>query len=83
MIDIKLEKCIIKPLMNLLKIFPDCFVTSKIIKKLLTALYADDNILHVNEESGTALFLCKKMGILVYILIILTLVIMMKTILKL
>ena len=63
MIDIKFEKCIIKPLMNLLKFFPDWFVTSKINKKLLTALYADDNILHVNEESGNALFLCNKMGI--------------------
>ena len=28
-----------------LKLVPDWFVTSKIFKKLLTALYADDNIL--------------------------------------
>ena len=62
MIDIKLEKCMVKPLMNLLKFFPDWFVASKIIKKLLTALYADDNILHFNEDSANALFVCNTVG---------------------
>ena len=31
---------------------PDCFVTSKMIKKLYTVLYADENILYFNEDSG-------------------------------
>ena len=35
-----------------LKLIPDCFVTSKMIKKLVTALYADENILYFNEDSG-------------------------------
>ena len=67
MIDIKLEKCMVKPLMNLLKFFPDWFVASKIIKKLLTALYADDNILHFNEDSANALFLCNTVGNFFYL----------------
>ena len=32
-----------------LKSIPDWFVTSKMIKKLFTALYADENILYFNE----------------------------------
>ena len=47
-----------------LKFVPDWFVTSKIIKKLLTALYADNNILYFNEDSGNAVFSCNQMGIL-------------------
>ena len=39
-----------------LKFIPDCFVTSKMIKKLFTALYADKNILYFNESSGDAVF---------------------------
>ena len=35
-----------------LKLVPDWFVTSKMIKKLFTALYADENILYFNEDSG-------------------------------
>ena len=31
-----------------LKPIPDCFVTSKMIKKHFAALYADDNILYFN-----------------------------------
>ena len=38
--------------------------TSKMIKKLLTALYADDNIFCFNEEFCNAVFSCNKMGIL-------------------
>ena len=34
-----------------LKFVPDLFVTSKVIKKLLTALYADDDILFFDEYS--------------------------------
>ena len=42
----------------------DWFVTSKMIKKLLTALYADDNILYFIEDSGNDIFSCIEMGIL-------------------
>ena len=38
-----------------LKFVPDWFVTSKIIKKLLTALYANNNILYFNEDSSDAI----------------------------
>ena len=33
-----------------LKFIPDWFVTSKIIKKLITDVYTDDNILYFNES---------------------------------
>ena len=46
-----------------LKFILDCFVTSKVIKKLFTALYGDYNILYFNEDSGNALFSCNEMGI--------------------
>ena len=45
-----------------LKLILDWFVTSKIIKKLFTALYADENILHFNEDSSNV-FNCNEMGI--------------------
>ena len=47
-----------------LKLIPDWFVTSKIIKNLFTALYADENILYFDEGSGNALFNCNGMEIL-------------------
>ena len=47
-----------------LKYVPDWFVTSKIIKKLLNAFYAGDNILCFNEDSGDAIFSCNKTSIL-------------------
>ena len=47
-----------------LKFIPDWFVTSKMIEKPFTALYADDNILYFNEDSGNAIFSCNEMGIL-------------------
>ena len=34
------------------------------IKKLFTALYADENILYFNEDSGNVLFNCNETGIL-------------------
>ena len=46
-----------------LKVFPDWFVTSKMIKKLFTILYIDDNILHFNEDSGNVVFSCNEMDI--------------------
>ena len=48
-----------------LKFVPGWFATSKmIIKKLVTALFADDNILYFNEDSGDAIFSCDEMHIL-------------------
>ena len=46
-----------------LKVFPDWFVTSKMIKKLFTILYIDDNILYFNEDSGNVIFSCNEMDI--------------------
>ena len=34
------------------------------IKELYTALYADENILYFNEDSGNVVFSCNEMGIL-------------------
>ena len=47
-----------------LKLILDWFVTSKMIKNLYTALYADENILYFNEDSGNVVFNCDGMGIL-------------------
>ena len=47
-----------------LKLIPDCFFTSKMIKKLYTALYADENILYFNKNSENVVFSCNGMGIL-------------------
>ena len=49
-----------------LKLIPDLFVTIKIILKSFTALYADENILNLNEDSGDAIFSNNEMNI-VYI----------------
>ena len=47
-----------------LKLIPDWFVVSKMIKKLYTTLYADKHILYFDEDSGYAVFYCNEMGIL-------------------
>ena len=47
-----------------MKHIPDWFVTCKIIKKLYTALYADDGLLFFDEDSGNVTFCCNKMSIL-------------------
>ena len=47
-----------------LKIIPDWFVTSKMIKELFTPLYAVENILYFNEDFGNTIFFCNGMGIL-------------------
>ena len=39
-----------------LKFIPDWFVTSKMINKLLTALYTDDNMVYYNADSGNTIF---------------------------
>ena len=47
-----------------LKLIPDWFVTNKMIKILFTALYADESILYINEDSGDAIFNSNGMGVL-------------------
>ena len=47
-----------------LKFVPDRFVTSKMIKKLYTALYADEGLLFFDEDSGNVTFCCGEMNIL-------------------
>ena len=39
-----------------LKLIPNWFFISKMIKKLFTDLYADENILYFNEDSDDAVF---------------------------
>ena len=45
------------------KFVPNWFVTSKIIEKLFTDLYVDENILYFNEKSDNVIFNCNGMGI--------------------
>ena len=47
----------------LIKLIPDWFITGQIIKDLFTPLYADENILYFNEDSGNVVFSCNEMGI--------------------
>ena len=47
-----------------LELIPDWFVTSKMFKKLYTALYADENMLYFNEDSSDVTFCCNEMCIL-------------------
>ena len=47
-----------------LKFIPNSLVTSKMIKILLTALHADENILYFNLDSGNVVFIGNGMGIL-------------------
>ena len=42
--------------LSALKLVSDWFVTSKQIKKVFTAFYADENILYFNENSGNVVF---------------------------
>ena len=46
-----------------LKFVPDWSVTSKMIKILFTFLYADENILCFNEDSGNVVFIWNGIGI--------------------
>ena len=46
-----------------LKLITDCFVASKMIKELFTALYVEGNVLCFNEDFGNVLFSCNEMGI--------------------
>ena len=46
-----------------LKLVSNFFVTSKMIKKLFSALCTDENILYFNEDSGNVVFSYNEMGI--------------------
>ena len=48
-----------------LKFIPDWFVTSKMIRKLCTALYADDSLLLFGGDSGDVTFFVIKWVFLV------------------
>ena len=50
--------------LSALKFVPDWFVTGKMTKELFTALYADENILYFDGDSGNIAFICNEMGIL-------------------
>ena len=50
--------------LSALKFVPGWFVTGKMTKKLFTALYADENILYFDGDSGNIAFICNEMGIL-------------------
>ena len=45
-----------------LKLIPDWFVTSKMIKRLYTTLCVDENILYFNDDSRNVTFCCDEMG---------------------
>ena len=47
-----------------LKFVLDWFVISKMIKKVLTVLYADENIFCFNKDSSDAVFSCNQMSTL-------------------
>ena len=47
-----------------LKSVPDWFVTSKVIKNLHSALFADDNVLFCDKDSGIVTFSSDEMSIL-------------------
>ena len=66
LIDIKLQKCdeAVDDFVAALKLIHDWFITSKIIKKKLTALHGDENILYFIEDSGNVIFNCDERGIL-------------------
>ena len=66
LVNIILNKCVTKlyGCLTALNIVPDWPVTSKMIWKLFTALYADKNILYFNDDSSNATFCCNEMDIL-------------------
>ena len=50
--------------MAALKLVPHWLVTSKMIKKIFTDLYVDENIVYFNEYFSSAVFNCNEMDIL-------------------
>ena len=64
------------------KFIPDWFITSKMIEKPFTALYANENIFYFDEDSGDSAFNYYYSAFLILILIIFVLmIILMKKIL--
>ena len=59
MCDEAVDNCL-----SALELVPDWFVTGKMIKKLFTSLYADENLLYFNEGSADVVFNCNGIGIL-------------------
>ena len=47
-----------------LKLVPDWFVASKMIKILFAALYTNENLLYFNEDSGNVVFSFNEVGVL-------------------
>ena len=47
-----------------LKLIPDWFVASKMVKNLYSVLYGDDALLFFHEDSGNVTFFCNEMGTL-------------------
>ena len=47
-----------------LKLIPDWFVASKMIKSLYTALISDDGLLFFDGDSGNVTFCCNEIGVL-------------------
>ena len=47
-----------------LNFVPHCLVTNKMVKKLSTALYSDENILYFDGDFINVVFNCNEMGIL-------------------
>ena len=78
---IKLSDEAVHDSLAVLKLIPDWFVTSIMIKEFYTALHADKNILYINEDSVNVVFSCNEMGILNIILILILIIILMKMIL--
>ena len=65
-----------------LNFVPDWFVTSEMIKRICTALYPNENILYVNEDSGNVVFCCNEVAILnIDLNILILIIILMKMIL--
>ena len=72
MLKYRLDKCKTKKMCykaindfpQALRFVPDWFATSKIIKKLCNALFADDDILFFEEDSGNSTFSSDEMGII-------------------
>ena len=59
MCDVAVDDCLAA-----LKLIPDWFFTSNMIKKLFTALYTDSDLLFSDEDSGNVTLCRNEMGIL-------------------
>ena len=65
MIHIRLQKWeAVDDFLSTFKFVPDWFVASKMIKNIVIALYADENIIYFNDYSGDSVFSCNEIAIL-------------------